>query len=83
MLEEYPDFYEKFKMVFNNADIPEADGFTPEVLEDKYVDMYIALPRYGEGTKFTKVRKRLQNESAIPIGSYHDNPMLDTIVHEV
>ena len=27
MLEEDPDFAEEFKMVFNNADIPEADFF--------------------------------------------------------
>ena len=47
MLEGDPDFAENFKRVFNNADITEADDFIPEVLEDTYVDMYIALPRYG------------------------------------
>ena len=39
MLEEDPNFSKKFNMVFNNADIPEEDGFTPEVLEDTYVDI--------------------------------------------
>ena len=47
MLEEYPDFSEEFKKVFNNDDISEADDFTPEVLEQNYADMKIALPRYG------------------------------------
>ena len=46
MLEEDPNFSEDFKRVFNNSDIPEADYFTPEVLEDTYMDMKIALPRY-------------------------------------
>ena len=43
-------------MVFNNADIPKVVNFTPEVLEDTYVDMEIELPRYGEGTKFSILR---------------------------
>ena len=47
MLEENTDFSEKFKRAFNNDDILEADYFTPEVLEDTYVDMDIALPRDG------------------------------------
>ena len=47
MLEEYPYFSEEFKRVFNNADIKEACDFIPEVLEDTYVDMEIALPRDG------------------------------------
>ena len=29
IFEEDPDFSEEFKMVFNNADIPEANCFTP------------------------------------------------------
>ena len=62
MLEEYPDFSEKFKRVFNNSDISEADDFSPEVLEYKYVDMEISLTRYGEGPELTKVKKRLWDE---------------------
>ena len=55
-MEEYPDFYEEFKRVFNNTDIPESDGFTLEVPDDTYVDMDISLPRYGEGPNFLKVK---------------------------
>ena len=47
MLEEYPKFDEDFKRVFNNADITEADVFTPEALEDTYVDLEVSLPIYG------------------------------------
>ena len=49
-------------MVFNNVDIPEAYDFTPEFLEDTYVDMEISLTRYGEGPELTKVKKRLWDE---------------------
>ena len=34
-------------MVFNNEYITEENDFTPEVIEDTYVDTEIALPRYG------------------------------------
>ena len=55
-MEEYPDFSEEFKNVFNNTGIPEADYFTPEMPEEKYVDMEIALTGNGEGPKFAKVK---------------------------
>ena len=55
MLEKDPDFAEEFKRLFNNADIPEAGYFTPEVIEDTYVDMYISLPIDREGHNFSKV----------------------------
>ena len=59
MLEEYPDFAEEFKRVFNNSDISEADDFSPEVLEYKYVDMEISLTRDGEDPNFSKIKKSL------------------------
>ena len=56
MLYEDPDFAEEFKRVFNNANIPKAEDFTPEVLEDTYVYMEIAFTRYGEGPEIAKVK---------------------------
>ena len=47
MLEEDTNFSEEFKRVFLNDDIPESDNFTPEVLENTYVDMKIKIPRDG------------------------------------
>ena len=73
MLEEDPDFAEDFKRLFNNVEIPEADGFTPYVLEDTYVDMNIALAIYGEGPEFSKVTKHCQDANYIPIGRKNDN----------
>ena len=83
MLEEDTEFSEEFKKVFNNADIPEVDDFTPEVLEDTYMDTEIALPRYIECPEFYKSTKILQDANGIPIGRHHANYMLDTIVYEV
>ena len=83
MLEEDPEFTEEFKRVFNNTDILEADGFTPQLLEDTYVDMKIALLRDKEGPGFAKVKKFLQGADDILIGMQHDNPMMDTRVHAV
>ena len=82
ILEEYPDFSEELKRVFNNADIPESDYFTPEVLEDTYVDMDIALPKYGEGPDFDKVTKRLRDANGIPIGRKNENSKMDTRIYE-
>ena len=66
-----------------NDDIPKADGFTPKVIKDTNLDMGIALPKYGDGPKFYKVKKRLQYSNDILIGRACDNPILDTIVYEV
>ena len=63
-----PDFLEEFQKVFNNPDIPEADNFTPEVLEDTYVNMELAMPRGEDGPEFARVIKRLIDANGIPIG---------------
>ena len=47
MLEEYTNFAEEFKRVFNNTDIPEVDYFTLALIEYTYMDTEIAVPRYG------------------------------------
>lgn len=83
LLEEDEDFREEFDRVFNNLNIPEADDFTPEVLEDTYVNMEIALPRDEGGPQYAKVTKRLRDANGIPIGTANDNPILDTRIYEV
>ena len=78
MQEEYSNFSEEFKRVFNNYYIPEANYFKQEVLEEKYADMEIALPIDGEGHEFSKEIERLWDISGIPIGKSHDNPITNT-----
>ena len=70
-------------MVFSNDYIPESDGFTPEMLEDTYVDAQISLPIYGEVPKFCKATKILWYENGILIGSAHENPIEYARVYEV
>ena len=72
-----------FTKIFNDPHIKEADDYTPEVLEDTYLNMELALPRNSEGPEFAKVTKRLRDADGIPIGTAHDNPILDSKVYEV
>ena len=83
MLEEDPDFAEEFNKLFSDPNIPEADEYTPEVLEDTYLNMEVALPKDGESAQFAKVTKRLRDANGIPIGTAHDNPLLDSRIYEV
>ena len=83
LFEEDEDFRDDFQKVFNNQDIPEADDYTPEVLDDTYVNMEIALPRDGDGPEFARVTKRLRDANGLPIGTANDNPILDTRLYEV
>jgi hypothetical protein len=57
----------------------EDDYFTPDVFDDTYLRMEIALPR-GRGdqedVQFAKVTKRLRNKEGRPIGTAHDNPIV-------
>ena len=82
-MEEDQDFADEFSRLFNNADIPEADDYTPSVLEDTYFNMEIALPRDGGGPEFARVTKRLRDANGIPIGTAHDNPIMDSRVYEI
>ena len=79
MFEEDEDFREKFTSVFNNNDIPEADDQpTPEVLDDTYVSMELALLRDGNGPDFARVIKRLRDINGLPIRTANDNPIPDS-----
>ena len=83
LIEFDSDFNEEFNKIFNDPHIKEADDYTPEVLEDTYLNMELALPRNSEGPEFAKVTKRLRDADGIPIGTAHDNPILDSRVYEV
>ena len=79
------DFRLEFQRVFNDKKVPEADAeFTPDVFDDTYLNMELALPR-GEGNEaeFARVTKRLRDHEGRPIGTANDNPILDTRLYEV
>ena len=77
------DFVEEFQRVIDNPDISEGDNYTPEVLEDTYVNMELALDRGEDGPSFAKVTKGLRDANGLPIGTVNDNPILDTRLYEV
>eukprot|EP00957_Ditylum_brightwellii_P137103 10453853-Ditylum_brightwellii.AAC.1 len=83
MMKEDPDFAKDVILVFNNQDIPDANEFTPKVLEDTYINVMIALSWDGDGQEFAGVTKRLRDANGIPIGIAHDTPLLDTRIYEV
>jgi hypothetical protein len=57
-----PDFQEEFDNIVNDPGISEADkDFTPDVFEDTYINMELAIPRDSDGPKFARVTKRLKD----------------------
>ena len=83
IMDEDEYFFKQFHRVYNDRIFLEADGFTPEVLEDKYLNIWVALPHDGDGTEFSKVTQRLRDSNGLPIGAVNDNPILDIRVYGV
>ena len=83
LIDNDEDFRDEFNTIYNSDQIHEADSYTPEVMEDTYVNMALALPRDGEGPEYARVTKRLRDKDGLPIGTANDNPILDTRIYEV
>ena len=79
------DFLDEFHNVVSNPEVPEADQqFTPDVFDNQYLNMELALPHGDEATpQYAKVTKRLRDANGIPIGTADDNPIWDTRMYEV
>lgn len=83
ILEDDLDFAAEFARIFNNPEVKEADDdFDPDTY-DSYLNMELALDRGGENPEVAKVVKRLKDKDGRPIGTSHDNPILDTRMYEV
>ena len=77
-------FAEEFGKIINNEDILEADAtFTPEVFDNTYLNMELALPQDEPGPEFAHVTKSLRNHNRLPIGTANHNPILDSQMYEV
>ena len=83
LIENDDDFREEFETVYNSDNIKEADEATPDILNDTYLGMELALPRDGEGPEYARVTKRLRDKDGLPIGTANDNPIIDTRLYEV
>jgi len=83
LMDDDEDFREEFQRIYNDDTVQKADDYTPEIGDDTYLNMEVALPRDDTGPTFAKVTKRLRDANGIPIGVANDNPILDTRVYEV
>ena len=78
------DFLEEFDFVVDNNEVKEADEtFTPDVFDDTYLRMELALPGQDGEQQYAKVTKHLKDKDGLPIGTANDNPILDTRMYEV
>jgi hypothetical protein len=90
---EDPGFFEEFAKVIDNASLHHADDDVitatddvkaMEVGSDQYIGMELALPRGADGEMIHgRVTKRMRDEEGRPIGTAHDNPLLDSRRYEV
>ena len=80
-LEFNQEFQDEFHKVVSDPSLPEADElFSPDVFDDTYLNMELALPQSGGEVELGRVTKRLRDKDGLPIGTAHDNPILDTRV---
>ena len=85
LLDTDGDFQDEFNNVISHPEVKEADeSFMLEVMGDTYVNMELALPQ-GDTLEpwYARVTKRLRDANGIPIGTAHDNPILDTRMYKV
>ena len=79
------DFINEFQMIVSNTEIKEADEeFTPDMFDDRYMNMELALPKGDDpNPQLSKVTKRLRDANGIPIGMANNNPNLDSKMYKV
>ena len=58
--------------------MPEADDEFDPNLYDSYLNMELGLERDDTTPEFAKVTKCMKYAASNPIGTAHDNPILDT-----
>ena len=78
-----PDFADEFNQPISDNSIAEADEtFTPDTFDDKYLHKEILMMERGASMdaepQIGRVTKRLRDAEGRPIGTAHDNPLLDT-----
>ena len=85
LLEDDIDFHDEFNNVVSNGEVAEADQpFTPDVYNEMYLRMELALPQ-GDSLepRMAKVTKRMRDVNSILIGVANQNPILDTRMYKV
>ena len=84
MLEDDEELWEELDQIYQDKEIPVAENvFTPEIMDNNYMNMEVALPWNTEGPDFARVTKRLKDANGLTIGTSNENPILDTRMYEV
>jgi len=76
------DLYEDLKENGNDSTAPEADVYGDVETYDKFLNAEVLLPRENEKNQLGKVIRRTVNEDCNEIGSYHNQPILDTRIYD-
>lgn len=75
---------EFFKIYQEESDIRDADDvLSPEIVDEEYLNMELALPRDGDGLALARVKKRAGDSEGNPIERASSNLAEDTGVFEV
>ena len=62
----------------------EADAnFTPDMFDNTYLNMELAIPIDGDGPDFVKVTKSLRDNNGMPVGRDQNNLIIDTRMYEL
>jgi hypothetical protein len=80
----HEEFVEEYGRTINDPKLKEADeNFTSDLYDDTYLNMEVTLQRQGAEVQFERVMKQLREKDGLPIGTAHDNPILDTRMNKV
>ena len=84
-LDSDEDYNDKFNNVISDPAIQDADQTSGnDAGYDNYINMEVALPHGSDGEpRIARVIKRSRGEDGLPIGTAHNNPLLDTRVYTV
>ncbi len=84
-LESDEDYNDEFNNVISDPNILEADQVSRNNAGyDSYINIKVALPHGPEGQpRIARVVKRSRGPDGLPIGTAHDNPLLDTRLYTV
>ena len=74
------NFHKEFERIYNSDEIPEADDeeYTPDVLDDTYLNMELYLPRDGKVPEIARIVQRLRDKYSISIVTANDNLIVDS-----
>ena len=83
--DEDPEFIREFTRVIDSGDVPEAEDLTSGEIgtTDPYLGMELGIRRDEEDTYHARVKRRKTDAEGKPVGTAHNNPLLDSREYEI